>query len=145
LKRQQRNVHITTASAIRMWAYQRRAMITGVASIPSLLGRLKDQGPAAGESGKRRQTWAEVYTGDGLLVQRILVKMSETPRLVLSCYYLLTGPWWTPAKTQAAEIGISKSQYWTELEKGEETVQTGLQLVSDVQTPAVLQFSRLGP
>jgi hypothetical protein len=142
--RRQRNVDVTTESAIRTWAYQRRSIITGVSSVPSLLGRLKDQGPAAGETGKRRQRWAEVYTGDGLLVQRILVRMSETPRLVLSCYYLLTGPWFTPAKVQASEIGISRTQYWGELEKGEEAVQTGLRLVEDVRTPLGLQFSGLG-
>ena len=127
--RRKKNVDASTEAAIRTWAHQRRSMIVNIESVPSLLGRLKDQGPAAGESGKRRQKWAEVYTGDGLIVQRILVKMHETPRLVLSCHYLLTGPWWASPKEQAKAIGISKTQYWDELDEGEKGVELGLKLL----------------
>ena len=113
------------------WASQRRRIITGEPSIAGVLGRLKEQGPGAGSFGKLTQRWEEVYSGDGLIVQRVLVRISETPRLVLSLYYLLQGPWFTPARLQAESIGISRAEYWTELEKGEEAVALGLRLVTE--------------
>jgi len=123
--RRTRHVDISVEAAIETWAAQWMFMTRGVQSIPSLLGRLKDQGPAAGESGKRGQRWAEVYTGDGLIVQRIFQEMRELPRLAVQTYYLRIGR----VTHRIKWLGITKDRYFDELDKGEEIIENGIKVL----------------
>lgn len=129
-----RNVDQPTESAIQTWARQWRGNQTGEISISSVLGRLQDQGPAAGETGKRGQRWAEVYTGDAIVVHRIMHGMSELPRQAVQTYYVMglikreTRP---SIAEQAAALGVTKTRFWAELDKGEEVIRSGLELLED--------------
>lgn len=123
----------STLSALDTWAAQKRQLyITTSQPLPSILGKIKSQQSAAGEGDARmRQRWPEVYTGDGFLVERAVRTLRELPRITLTFYYVLRWPWRVPIPDQAAEIGITRREYWNELRVAESAVDTGLQLMQD--------------
>lgn len=134
MARIRRTIDVTTEQALRTWADQKRQMYVGLEgwAARSIIGKLKDEGPGAGSgSGCKGQRWLEMYRADGLVVQRIVVTLSELPRLCLSCYYLLCGSWYRKVSDQAEGIGIDRSEYWSYLRIGEESVSSGLRLLEN--------------
>lgn len=126
----------TTLAALKTWAAQKRSLyVEEQQPIASVLGQLKRDRNAAGAGEARmRQKWPEVYTGDGLLVERVVRTLREVPRLVLTYNYVLSWPWRVPIRAQAEDIGIPKREYWTQLEIAENAVDSGLQLLQTVRT-----------
>jgi len=120
-------------SALERWASQKRQMYVGAGNWAprSILGKLMDEGPgAASVTDRRSQRWGEMYRGDGLIVQRIVVTLSYLPRMTLTAYYLFRGPWHQPVKAQCHALGITRAQFWPGLHAGEEAVSVGLQLLA---------------
>jgi hypothetical protein len=130
----------TTVAALDTWAAQKRQLyITIEQPIGSVLGKIKAERSAAGEGDPRlKQKWAEVYTGDGLLVERIVRTLRELPRLTLTYYYVLRWPWRVPIPDQAADLGIPKREYWRQLEVGEAVVDGALQVLQEPKTVRTL-------
>jgi hypothetical protein len=128
------SIPATLRAAIGTWAAQKRELYVGRSeSIPSVMGKLKYQQSAAGEGeARRRQRWPEVYTGDGLAVQMIVLVLPELPRITLTFYHVLCWPWQVPVNKQAVEIGIPTREYWRQLELAETAVDTALQVVNTV-------------
>lgn len=127
----------TTVAALDCWAAQKRRLyVQGSEPLPSMFGKLRNERNAASYSsgGQLRQSWPEVYTGDGLLVERIIHTLHELPRITVTYYYVLRWPWRVPIPQQAADIGITRRQFWNELRVAEVAVETGLQLIGDIQT-----------
>lgn len=123
-----------TERALDTWAAQKREMLLHAESVTGVLGKIRDEREAAGAGeAKRRQRWAEVYRGDGLIVQMIIATLKELPRLTLTFHYVLRRPWRVPIERQAAEIGIAKREYWRQLYVGEACVDAGLQLLANTQ------------
>jgi hypothetical protein len=129
------NLSCATLAALETWASQKRAIYVGRRDgepIASVLGRIRDERVAAGEGeAHRRQRWPEVYTGDGLAVQLVVLTLPELPRLVLSFYYVLRHQCRVPIECQATDIGIKKRDYWTWLQIAETATDTGLQVMHD--------------
>ena len=139
----QRAIPPTTLAALDTWAAQKRQLFLEVEqSVPSVLGRIKSQRVAAGEGdAKLRQKWPEVYTGEGWLVERVTRTLQELPRLTLTFYYVLSWPWRVPIARQAAEIGITRREYWNELRVAEAAVDSGLQLLGAAKSGRPTQFA----
>lgn len=115
-------------------------MLIHIESVVGVLGKIKDEREAAGSGeARRRQRWAEVYRGDGLIVQMILATMRELPRLTLTFHYVLRRPWRVPIERQASELGITKREYWRQLHTAESVVDSGLQITTaeKLDVPAV--------
>lgn len=128
-----RTVPPTAFAALETWAAQKRMLYIEVEQpVASVLGRIKSERVAAGEGDIRlRQRWPEVYTGDGLLVERVVRTLRELPRLTLTYYYVLRWPWRVPVPDQARDLGLSRSEYWRQLQVAETAVDSGLQLLAD--------------
>ena len=126
----QRNIHLATARAIDTWAAQKRLLFTGAEGYAprSVIEKLRRERDGAGEGRKLEQRWPEVYWGDGLQVQYIMHELPELPRMALSAYYLLRGPYHVSVAQQAVSIGITTTEYWGSLRAGETAVETGLRL-----------------
>lgn len=135
---QQRAVESTTAAALDTWAAQKRRLLIGrEESLGCTLGRLKRERENAGEgSPTLKQRWPEVYTGDGLVVQSIMCTFTELPRLVVSYYYVLKFPWRVPVREQCNDIGISRAEYWRQLDRAELAITTAMAVLS-FQRPSV--------
>ena len=138
MRQRQRNVHQATERAILTWAAQKRLLFTGAEGYAprSVIDKIRREREGAGEGRQLKQRWPEVYTGDGLLVQQIVHELTEIPRMVLSAYYLLTGPYHVAVAQQAASIGITTTEYWGSLRAGEVGVETGLRLWRKWETRA---------
>lgn len=129
------NISPATTSALNTWAAQKRALLLESTSVPSLLARIKTERVAAGSGGRPTgQHWPEVYTGDGAVVQGIVAELRELPRLTVTFYYVLRWPWRVPINVQAAELGIAKRDYWTQLHTAEAAIETNLRVLA---SPAI--------
>lgn len=131
MTRKRSTLHPATERALMTWAAQKGLIFMGAEGFApqSVIEKIRRDREGAGEGKKSVQRWAEVYWGDGLAVHRITQSMAEIPRMVLTSYYLLRGPCFTPAADQATYIGIELRRYWTELEIGENVVESGLKLL----------------
>jgi anti-sigma factor RsiW len=123
-------VHQATARALETWAAQKRLLFTGSEGYAprSVIERMRREREGAGEGRKLEQRWLEVYRGDGLMVQLVVVELAEIPRMALSAYYMLRGAYHVSVAHQAASIGITTTEYWGWLRAGEIAVETGLKL-----------------
>lgn len=122
----------TTFAALNTWAAQKRSMYLEVTSIACVLSKIKSERVAAGEGDPGvRQRWPEVYSGDGLVVSRIVRTLREFPCLTLTYHYVLRWPWRVPVSDQAAAIGVTRREYWNHLKVAEAAVETGLQLLAN--------------
>jgi hypothetical protein len=141
MKPRQRSIDVTTEEALNTWASQKRTVYADILwwKPTSVIGKLMEEGPGIRRTGKPAQKWDELYTGDGLVVQRIVSKLSGPPRLVLSCYYLVGG--WVPVREQCAAIGVTRAQYWPALAAGEEAVSVALQMLEEA--PAIAELRKL--
>lgn len=83
-----------------------------------------------------RQRWGEVFTNDGYAVQQIVVRLPEPPRMVLSYHWILKRPWHVPIREQCEDLGISRSEYWRQLDRAELAVSVGLELLDKGTKPA---------
>lgn len=82
----------------------------------TLLCRIKDEKyGACHSSGQVVQYFPEVYVGDGLKIHRAIQDMPESPRLVVGAHYVVIN---LPAKAKAMVLGISRTQYFHELDCG---------------------------
>lgn len=133
----------TTVAALDTWAAQKRQLYIVVEQpVGSILGKIKAERSAAGEGDpKLRQRWPELYTGDGLLVERIVRTLRELPRLTVTYYYVLRWPWRVPIPDQAADIGIPRRDYWRHLEVAEAVVDGALQVLQDAKRSAHSEFA----
>lgn len=143
MARRQGTIDVTTEKALYTWAGQKRQAYANIQwwQPDSVIGKLMDEGPGVRRGGKVPQRWDELYIGDGLIVQRIVSKMSGPPRLVLTCYYLLGGR--ASVREQCRAIGITRAQYWPGLHAGEEAVSVGLQLLEEYASPGMGHLKRL--
>jgi len=104
----------------------------------SIIGKIARESAEGDRYWPTRQHWPEVYRGDGLCVQRIILTLEEIPRMTLSCHYILVGPLRLSTRELADAIGISKSAYWSNLRLAEAVVDSGIKLLSfqpDVSSP----------
>jgi len=124
--------HPSTAAAIRTWAAQKRSLyLEEEAPVASILGKIRDERTAAGAGeARRRQHWPEVYTGDGIQVERIVRTLAEYPRLTVTSYYLFAWPWRVPVYEQAGMIGVKVREYWMNLHIAESVIDSGLMLLA---------------
>ena len=100
-------------AALRSWSRQWHAIDRGDASLPSVLGKLKSQREGAHSEGPARQTFPEVYRGDGLLVARSLHYAPGELREIAALHYLVAAPPAGPSARQKAEaLGYSVRVYW---------------------------------
>lgn len=128
--------HPTTEAALNTWAAQKRSLfIETEESVASVMGKIKAEQSAAGEGdARRRQNWAEVYTGDGAAVERISRTMPEYPRATLTSFWVLRWPWRVPVSEQALALGIEVRDFWRHLQAAEQVVDSGLQLLDQMRT-----------
>lgn len=139
MRQRTNTVHQATARALDVWASQKRLLFTSSEGFAprSVIEKLRRERDGAGEGRKLgQQRWPEVYWGDGLSVQLIVVELPELPRMTLSAYYLLRGPYHVTIAKQSASIGISATEYWDWLRAGETAVETGLRLWRKWETRA---------
>jgi hypothetical protein len=122
-----------TESALKTWAAQKRSLYLDISQpIASVLGKIKVERCAAGEGdAKLRQKWPEIYTADGLAVERVVRTLRELPRLTITYHFVLAWPWRVPIGAQAADLGIPRREYWRQLEIAEAAVDTGLQMLQE--------------
>ncbi|MGH8219959.1 MAG: hypothetical protein ACREUT_15560 [Steroidobacteraceae bacterium] len=125
------NLHQATQRALRTWGAQKLLMFTGSGGYAprSIIAKIREEREGAGEGRRVAQRWEEVYTGDGAVVHRIELSMPELPRITMTAYYVLQGPFFSPASEQAEHLGIAVRSYWTYLEIAEYIVDSGLQLL----------------
>lgn len=103
----------------RVWARQKLRVITGLDhgghvdgwATTTTLGKLREEREGASH-GRAGQHFPEVFTGDGLRIARALIGMPELPLIVFQRHFLLTGP----VADKAADVGISPSRFYTELD-----------------------------
>lgn len=138
MRQRNNRVHEATARALETWAAQKRLLFTGSEGYAprSTIEKIRREREGAGEGRKLEQRWAEVYYGDGLLVQLVVIELPELPRMALGAYYMLRGPYHLPVAKQAPSIGISVTEYWESLRAGETAVETGLRLWRKWETRA---------
>jgi hypothetical protein len=108
----------------REWARQYRRLAQGGVVYPdkafapdgwpmsTLLGKMREEGAGAAQ-GRISQHFAEVYSGDGLLIWRAMERMPLLERVVVHGRFLGC----EPVKEQAAQIGISPAGYWATLDR----------------------------
>lgn len=133
MARKRSTLHPATERAVLTWAAQKRLVLDGGGegyATRSTIEKIRRERDGAGEGGKKgEQHWPEVYWGDGLLVQEVLLELPELPRIVFNCYYLLARDWYMPVDEQARQIGIAKTEYWSYLGNAETGMETGLKLL----------------
>lgn len=124
--------------AIGLWGRQKRRVWIGAdwhgnidGYSQSLLGRIRDEREGAGEQGARSQHWPEVFWGQGLDVQRGIVGMREVPYSVMHLHYVWPPEWELTIGTKAKLVGISRADYWRELENAETWAHAKLDSTSD--------------
>lgn len=130
--------------ACRLWGSQKRRIwagrdwhgnVDGYAQ--SLLGRIKEEREGASSS-QVNQRWPEVFTGDGLDVQRALLqcKLKERPRIVMTFQYVWDPDWQVAAQKKAEIIGIDRATYFRDLNKAHRKIQTFLECDSQSHVPS---------
>jgi hypothetical protein len=126
-----RQIHAATARALETWAAQKRLILGGKEGFAprSIIDKIRRERDGAGQGRRGEQRWPEVYRGDGLLVQQVVTELGELPRMVVTCYYLFTGPWYVRVDEQAEAIGTSKTEYFVHLKVAEASIETGLKLL----------------
>ena len=133
-----RDIPSWVIGALGLWGRQKRRVWIGTdwhgnvdGYSQSLLGRIRDEREGAGEQGVRSQHWPEVFWGMGIDVQRGIVGMREIPFCVLHLHYVWPPEWEIHIDTKAKMLGISKPEYWRELENGENWTHAKLDSTSD--------------
>ena len=97
---------VTDAKGHRVWHFDGWPTAT-------VLGKVRMEGEGAAQ-GTRAQTFADVYTGDALLVWRAMFDMPISPREVIHAKYLSHEPY----REQIKSLGITQGEYWRELDRG---------------------------
>lgn len=92
----------------------------------SLLGRIRDEREGAGQ-GTTSQRWPEVFFGDGLDVQRVMLGMSERPFAALHFQYVWNPDWNVTVPRKAGYLGIKRTEYFALVEQGETWIHARLQ------------------
>jgi len=143
-------------SALALWGRQKRRAwigadwhgnVDGYAN--SLLGRIREEQiqtkgksrlmPGEAVARPVHQRWLEVFWGDGLEVQRGIAGMREVPYCILHLHYVFLPEWQLTVTQKAEYIGITKADYWRELENGENWTHAKL----DSTTPCLPNEKRL--
>ena len=127
--------------ALKVWAAQKRRIWLGRSagqevdgwSLQSVLARIKDEREGAGHS-RPGQKFAEVFTGDGLLVQRLQADLSEEPRAVLNVHYIFVGDQNISLRERVEALGISRALYWNRLASAREAISLGLRVLWRLDT-----------
>jgi hypothetical protein len=78
----------------------------------TVLGRIRAEGDGASQRGTVGQHFAEVYTGEALLVWRGMFGMPIAPKEVLFAKTLARDP----VRLQAQMLGLKTSAYWSLLD-----------------------------
>lgn len=95
---------------LRAWAYAWQAINLIDASLPSVLGRIREEGEGAAQ-GTFTQKYGEVYRGEALAIARALHGAPWTVRGVIAAHYLLPFPPLGPAaEVKATALGIGGRQ-----------------------------------
>lgn len=133
-----RDIPSWVIGGLGLWGRQKRRIWIGTdwhgnvdGYSQSLLGRIRDEREGAGEQGAQSQHWPEVFWGIGLDVQRGIVGMREIPFSVLHLHYVWPSEWQLGIEKKAQMIGISKADYWRELENAETWAHAKLDSTSD--------------
>ena len=102
---------------------------------------LSNFGDQVGFGTKADQSWAEVYVGDGLLVQRALVQMGEAHRKAITITYGVQDEHGRmyPAKVRAECMQMSRANFWITLTTAEQRV-TGFVEGARLVVPAFSDF-----
>lgn len=131
MARKRLTLHPAIERAVLTWVAQKRMILEGDGGQASynVIERIRRERDGAGQGKKQVQRWAEVYWGDGLRVQQVVIELPEMPRMVFTCYYLLARDWYVPVTDQSIGIGITKTEYWEYLGKGETGVETALKVL----------------
>lgn len=110
--------------ACRRWGSQKRRVILGHVARPgyithvdgypaqSVLARIRDERDGAGQGAVATQRWLEVYTGDGLDVQRAIQGMPEHPLLVFNIQYVPDPEWEIRVSERARSCEVSRPSYF---------------------------------
>ena len=99
----------------KTWAAQKARAWMGVDAWPAytILSKIREEGAGASSRHGASQFFPEVFTGDGLTIQRATQGMDERPRWVLHVHYLIRGNRGTKA---SQDCGISEASYWHNLD-----------------------------
>jgi len=112
------------APMLRTWRVQYLRVATGRRVFPdghvhldgwptaTVLGRIRAEGEGAGQRGTVGQHFAEVYTGEALLIWRAMHGMPIGPKEVLYAKTLARDP----VRLQAQMLGLKTSAYWSLLD-----------------------------
>lgn len=111
--------------ACALWGRQKRRIWVGKdwhgnvdGYAQSLLGRIKEERDGASSS-QVNQHWPEVFTGDGLDVQRCLGGLAEAPRAALHFRYVWDPEWNVTIATKASYLGVKRTEYFQLIARGE--------------------------
>jgi hypothetical protein len=128
------HTHAATTRALQTWAAQKRSVFVGLEGYRpySIITQIGRERCAADKDWLRRQRWPEVYHGDGEIVQRVVSTLQDVPRMTLTCYYTLAGPWSMSVRAQATAIGITTTAYWINLRIAEAVVDSGIKLLASL-------------
>ena len=125
--------------ACRQWGEQKRRIWSGMdwhgnvdGYAQSLMGRIREERDGASQ-GKRNQYWPEVFTGDGLDVQRAMTRIQERPCAALHFKYVWDPRWEISASRKARMLDVSRSVYFEIVGKGESFILRALDIGPDSQ------------
>lgn len=127
-----RNIDTTLEHALRIWAAQESRKLKGenlaghqdAWAAACLLGKIREERDGASQN-RASQRVHESHWGDGLLIQRAMYRMPESPWACVWLYYMLVGAHYVPMKVKVQyasaylEQRLSLAEFWQELEKGE--------------------------
>lgn len=128
------------------WGHQKRRIWTGKdwhgnvdGYAQSLLGRIRDEREGAGQ-GQRAQHWAEVFWGDGLDVQRVLLGMPERSYCALHMQYVWDPEWGVTANRKARAMELSRAEYFNSVDRAETWIHARLEVRRpDSQMPRIVE------
>lgn len=104
--------------ACAFWGRQKRRIWVGAdwhgnvdGYAQSLLGRIKEERDGA-TSNQVSQYWPEVYSGQGLDVQRCLQGLGEFPRAALHFRYVWDPEWEVTIAVKASYLHVKRTEYF---------------------------------
>lgn len=122
--------------ACALWGRQKRRIWAGMdwhgnidGYAQSLLGRIKEERDGASSS-QVRQHWPEVFTGDGLDVQRSLDGLGEVPRAALHFRYVWDPDWNVTIADKAAYLGVGRTEYFELIARAESYMHGRLEVIT---------------
>lgn len=104
--------------------YRRHFGIDATFPIPSLLGRVQDEGAAAGEAGAAGRKYAEVFLGDALEFANAWHQLREFDRRTAMVHYVIVGL----VKVKSAALGIGIRTYHQRREKMQDAMAKALRI-----------------